>query len=81
MDEDAIQRYRDAVTRGDGAVTFTREAPIYTLHLFEYDHEGATWQFAIFARDRADAEARVERLALYGRWKGDHAQDAAASGR
>jgi hypothetical protein len=39
--------------------------------LFEYDYEGKTWCFHLPARTAQEAQDRVKRLALYGRFCGE----------
>lgn len=38
--------------------------PDYKEFLFEYEHEGGTWNITIKARDQEDAIARMKRMSL-----------------
>lgn len=43
----------------------------WPVWLFDYDYQGETYGFEIPARTAAEAQDRVQRLAMYGRLQGE----------
>lgn len=50
-----------------------KDAEGYSLHLIEYQFEGATWTLGVMARSPQDAEARVAAAGTWGRCCGSDA--------